>query len=134
MVVDSIQYRSEQSYFMVKPQVISNSIAFRPNELARRDDRLYTYNKLANLEPIGLQKSYLKKQRRQFKIDYDIQLTPYVNKWTMDNGLDIFNSTIAGSGTEVQRLLGLGVSTHYQIATCSEERKNIASLQQWALR
>ena len=49
MVVDSIQYRSEQSYFMVKPQVISNSIAFRPNELARRDDRLYTYNKLANL-------------------------------------------------------------------------------------
>ena len=29
----------------------------------------------------------------------------------MDNGLDIFNSTIAGSGTEVQRLLGLGVST-----------------------
>lgn len=112
MVVDSIQYRSEQSYFMVKPQVISNSIAFRPNELARRDDRLYTYNKLANLGAYRFAEIIPKKSKEDsLKIDYDIQLTPYVNKWTMDNGLDIFNSTIAGSGTEVQRLLGLGVST-----------------------
>ena len=112
LLYDSVYYKSEQSYFMVKPQVISNSIAFQPNGLTKRDDRLYTYNKLANLGAYRFAEIIPKKSLEDsLKIDYDIQLTPHINKWTMDNGMDIFNSTIAGSGTEVQRLLGLGVST-----------------------
>ncbi|HMT00147.1 MAG TPA: BamA/TamA family outer membrane protein [Saprospiraceae bacterium] len=110
--IDSVLYKSEQSYFMVSPKVISNSISFEPGGLTRRDDRIYTYNKLANLGAYRFAEIIpSKNQQDSLLIDYNIQLTPYINKWTMDNGLDVFNSTLAGSGSETQRLLGFGVST-----------------------
>ncbi|MBK8700245.1 MAG: BamA/TamA family outer membrane protein [Saprospiraceae bacterium] len=115
--LNHISYKSEQSYFMVDPKVLSKSISFIPGEVTRRVDRLNTYNKMASLGAYRFAEIIPRKNSLDSKlIDYDIQLTPHLNKWTMDNGFDVFNSTLARSGNEIdgQKLLGLGFSTQLE--------------------
>lgn len=113
---NGIKYLREQSTFIVKPEVIGQAISFVKGDLARRDDRINSYNKLSALGAYRFAEIIPHKSKIDTTvIDYDIQLTPYDSKWTTDTGMDVFNSTLTRSAKSEQQLnlLGFGISSQF---------------------
>ncbi len=115
-IVNGIKYLREQSTYIVKPDIIGQTISFVRNELTKRDDRINTYNKLSSLGAYRFAEIIPRKSKQDSTfIDYDIQLTPHDSKWTTDTGMDIFNSTLSKSANSKEQLnlLGFGISTQF---------------------
>lgn len=110
---DNKRFYTEQSYYIIKPKVIAKAIVFNKGEISKRDDRIDTYNKLANLGVYRFAEIVPKKTAPDSNvIDYDIKLTPQIHKWTRDLGIDIFNSSLTSSEDSVvgRKFIGLGIS------------------------
>lgn len=109
-LIHDINFIRQSSSFLVKPELINNSIFFRKGEELRRDDRQKTFRKLNSLSTYRFVTINATPSIEHDSImDFDILLSPYQNKWILDGGIDVYFSTLAKSN-----LLGTSLSSSLQ--------------------
>lgn len=104
-----IQLFRQTNEYLIKPNLIYNSIFFKEGKLLSRDDRQKTFRKLNNLGTyrfVSINASI--DSLDQSKMNFDIQLSPYQKKWVYDGGLQFYYSTLTSS-----RLLGTSISSQF---------------------
>lgn len=98
--------------FLVRPEMLFNSIYLKSGEIAKRNDRLKTLKKLNSLSAYRFMSvTPLLNPSDSNKIDYNIFLTPHNYNWVVDAGTGIFYSTINQAS---KRVLGLGSNVEFQ--------------------
>ncbi|MBC7885793.1 MAG: BamA/TamA family outer membrane protein [Saprospiraceae bacterium] len=108
--LQNIRFLRQSNDFLVKTELLNNSIFFRQGLLLRKEDRQKTFRKLNSLgtyrfvtinpspDPI-----------HDTIMNFDILLTPYQKKWIFDGGMEGYFSTL-GAG----QLIGISLSGSLQ--------------------
>ncbi len=105
-----ISFYRQSNSFLVKPQLLNNSVFFREGSLLRREDRQKTFRKLNSL---GTYRFVTINAQADTEIDsvmnFNVLLSPYQNKWILDGALEGYFSTLGAS-----RLFGVSLSSSLQ--------------------
>lgn len=104
-------YRHELRKFLVRPQIIDNSIYLEKGDILTRRNRTSTYRRLSDLSTYRfVSLNPLPSPIIPYAIDYDIHLTPHQNKWINDRNLDVYYSNFT---QRERQLIGVGASTSF---------------------
>lgn len=102
--INGIIFHRELPEYLVNPELIASMIELQKGELTSKRSRQESYNRLSLLNPykfiaIKLKVTPLLKDH----IDYDILLIPKIKKWSIDNGVQLYYTTLSQSN----KLFGL---------------------------
>jgi outer membrane protein insertion porin family len=94
----NVNYYRQSTKNLVSPKIINKMMFLRPDSLLRKDDRTKTFRKLSNLSTyrfVTINSS--KDPLRDSVLNFDIILSPHLNRWIIDGELGLYLSTLSGN-------------------------------------